>query len=256
MNTDFRLSVGLTSNPKTIKLMRRCGDRAFFCLINLWGWVSQYKPEGDLSGMDDESIEISAGWTGGEGEFVAQLSAVGFLDGEPGGYSLHEWEEHNPWVAGAIVRKEAASKAGKASAAKRGVNSTGVQRNSTERSTDVQRESNGNQRPVENPFNGNPTPSPLPSPKDKKRVAKTKFSPPTLEEVAEYCRERENGIDPQHFVDRNTATGWMYGQTKMVDWRAVIRTWERNGGRHPPAKPSLPGQSSFEQKNYGESGLL
>lgn len=93
MNTDFRLSIGLTSNPKTIKLMRRCGDRAFFCLIQLWGWVAQYRPEGDLVGMDTEAIEIAAGWAGVEGQLVEQLSAIGFLDGEDGAYSLHDWEE-------------------------------------------------------------------------------------------------------------------------------------------------------------------
>ena len=53
------------------------------------------------------------------------------------------------------------------------------------------------------------------------------FSPPTLEEVAEYVKERGNKIDPQRFVDFYTAKGWMIGKNKMKDWKAAARSWER-----------------------------
>lgn len=56
----------------------------------------------------------------------------------------------------------------------------------------------------------------------------SEFVPPTVEMVSVYCRERQNAIDPQHFYDYYTATGWMLGRTKMRDWKAAIRTWERN----------------------------
>ena len=48
--------------------------------------------------------------------------------------------------------------------------------------------------------------------------------------VDRYCKERNNGIDPQYFIDKNTAAGWTYGKnkTKLVDWQAHIRTWEKN----------------------------
>jgi phage replication O-like protein O len=51
--------------------------------------------------------------------------------------------------------------------------------------------------------------------------------PPSLEMVAQYCLERANGIDPKNFMDVNDGKGWMYGKTKMKDWQAVVRTWER-----------------------------
>lgn len=61
-----------------------------------------------------------------------------------------------------------------------------------------------------------------------------RFVKPTIEEVAEYCAERRNGIDPQEFIDSNDAKGWRVGKTHtpMKDWKAVIRTWEamRKGG--------------------------
>ena len=64
---------------------------------------------------------------------------------------------------------------------------------------------------------------------------RARFSPPSVEEVASYCRERRNGIDPQHFVDYYTANGWSQGKGRPIrDWQAAVRTWERveGNGRH------------------------
>ena len=56
---------------------------------------------------------------------------------------------------------------------------------------------------------------------------RTRFVPPTLEEVKAYCEERNNGIDPHRFVDFYSSKGWMIGKNKMKDWRAAVRSWER-----------------------------
>ena len=51
--------------------------------------------------------------------------------------------------------------------------------------------------------------------------------PPSLDEVREYCLERQNGIDPERFFDFYTANGWKQSRGKpIVDWKAAIRTWE------------------------------
>ena len=55
-----------------------------------------------------------------------------------------------------------------------------------------------------------------------------RFSPPTVEDVAAYCDERGNNIDPQHFVDYYSARGWMIGKNHMKDWKAAVRTWEKS----------------------------
>lgn len=56
-----------------------------------------------------------------------------------------------------------------------------------------------------------------------------KFRPPTLEEVKAYCEERGNGIDPEQFIDFYQARGWeLKSGQKVKDWKACIRTWERN----------------------------
>ena len=59
-----------------------------------------------------------------------------------------------------------------------------------------------------------------------------RFVPPTYEEVQAYCEERNNDVDPQRFVDFYKSKNWMVGRSKMVDWKACVRTWERkNNGR-------------------------
>jgi hypothetical protein len=60
-------------------------------------------------------------------------------------------------------------------------------------------------------------------------MAKSKrFVPPTLDEVKNYCLERNNNVDAQRFIDFYEAKGWMVGKNKMKDWKAAIRTWERS----------------------------
>jgi hypothetical protein len=75
-----------------------------------------------------------------------------------------------------------------------------------------------------------------------KAKAKSKrFVPPSVEEVAAYCRERANGIDPQHFVDYHIARGWILSNgRKMVDWKGAVRTWEKNQQQRspPPSRTS------------------
>jgi hypothetical protein len=50
----------------------------------------------------------------------------------------------------------------------------------------------------------------------------------SLEDVQRYCRERENRVDPQRFFDYYTSNGWKVGRNPMKDWKAAVRTWERN----------------------------
>lgn len=64
---------------------------------------------------------------------------------------------------------------------------------------------------------------------DNTPTKRKRFVPPTLEEVQAYCRERQNGVDAERFIDYYTSNGWQVGKNKMKDWKAAVRTWERNG---------------------------
>ena len=57
---------------------------------------------------------------------------------------------------------------------------------------------------------------------------KKKFTPPTVEEVSDYCFEQNLGIDPEAFVDYYNSNGWMVGKAHMKDWKAACRNWSRN----------------------------
>jgi hypothetical protein len=71
-------------------------------------------------------------------------------------------------------------------------------------------------------------PNPIPS-NPVTRVAHTPFSPPTVDEVRAYCRERGNRVNPQRFVDHYEANGWRQSRgNKIRDWKAAVRTWESN----------------------------
>ena len=59
------------------------------------------------------------------------------------------------------------------------------------------------------------------------------FKKPTLEEVEEYCKERNNNINAQKFIDFYESKGWKVGKTPMKDWKACIRTWEGNNTNKP-----------------------
>lgn len=61
-----------------------------------------------------------------------------------------------------------------------------------------------------------------------------RFIKPTIEQIRSYCKERNNGIDAQSFFDYYESVGWKVGNKPMKDWRAAVRTWERN---RKPDKP-------------------
>lgn len=66
-----------------------------------------------------------------------------------------------------------------------------------------------------------------------KSQKKSRFTPPTLEQVQEYCEERNNDVDAQRFHDFYSSKGWMVGKNRMKDWKACVRTWEKNSNGKP-----------------------
>ena len=64
----------------------------------------------------------------------------------------------------------------------------------------------------------------------------TRFTPPTLDEVREYCESRKSSVDPERFVDWYTANGWKVGKNPMKDWKAAVRSWEQRDKAERPAE--------------------
>lgn len=65
-----------------------------------------------------------------------------------------------------------------------------------------------------------------------------KFIKPTVEEIREYCTSRRNSVDAEKFHDYYEANGWKIGKNSMKDWKAAVRTWEKNTrGSNRPQQP-------------------
>lgn len=56
-----------------------------------------------------------------------------------------------------------------------------------------------------------------------------RFVPPTIEEVAEYCKERNNNVDPKKFYDYYNVAGWKDAKGNPVkNWKQkMIANWEK-----------------------------
>lgn len=78
---------------------------------------------------------------------------------------------------------------------------------------------------------------------------RNKFVIPTVEDVQAYCDDRENNIDAQHFIDYYSARGWMLGKNHIKDWKACIRTWERNDSFKPQKHNEEP-EKKYDQNGY------
>lgn len=76
--------------------------------------------------------------------------------------------------------------------------------------------------------------------KKSERPMVKKFTPPTLEQVIEYCNERNKGVDPERWFNFYQAKGWMVGKNKMKDWKAAVRTWENNCNNTKTTSPNKP----------------
>lgn len=113
MNTDIRLSVGFWHHPKTKKTVKRLGLEGIRSLQILWLWAAMNRPDGVLTGMDWEDIELAADWHGEEKVFFECCLGL-WIDEDERGYTLHDWSDHNPWQAKADERSESARKAANA----------------------------------------------------------------------------------------------------------------------------------------------
>lgn len=83
-----------------------------------------------------------------------------------------------------------------------------------------------------------------------------RFSPPTRQNVAEYCAEKGySGFDVERFLDYYTSNGWMVGKNKMRDWKAAVRNWARAGTAPKPKNTSGNKFNNFSQRDYDYDAL-
>ena len=72
--------------------------------------------------------------------------------------------------------------------------------------------------------------------KEEEVIKRKRFTPPTSAEVAQYCRERNNNVNADRFIDFYSSKGWRVGNQPMKDWKAAVRTWEHRDNIVPIKK--------------------
>lgn len=245
MADDIRLHTTFFRHPKTVKLMRKCGTEGVLCLLKLWCFVREEKPDGIIDG-GQEDVEIAAEWGGTPSELYNALIEVKFIVKQDSGKtSLKNWAKRNPWAVGAVTRQLKAKKGG---CAKHGKSCATCQEdcpNSAQSCYELK------QAPAPSPILS----SPSPLPKSKDIVPQKRFIKPTLEQVKEYCEERGNNIDPETFIAKCESNGWTVGkyQAPMKNWKSTIITWEKNAKTSPQASDEERDSIKREIRTHTES---
>lgn len=69
-----------------------------------------------------------------------------------------------------------------------------------------------------------------------------KFKKPSIEEIEEYCKERNNNVNAEAFYNFYESKGWKVGNQSMKNWKACIITWEKRTKK----------ETNIEQRSYTE----
>lgn len=245
MARDMRLDIDFVDHPKTKRLIRTAGFEGFYCLLKLFSSVAKAYPKGELTGCDQYDIENLADWRGKSGLLFEALTDPDFYFLEKIGdhWRVHEWDVHQPWVFNSKERSEIARQ--------------NVKKRWEKPEVSYEPNTDGIPIVIRNRYESltQNTPSPSPSPIDKEKTpldtvvsspprGKPRFMKPTLEEVQAYCLERNNEVDSQRFIDYYESVGWRVGKNPMKDWKASVRTWERNSGNESQSFKAKPDEST------------
>ncbi len=74
-------------------------------------------------------------------------------------------------------------------------------------------------------------------PEEPVKPKRTRFTPPTIEEVKAYIDEKGYSVDAEKFVSFYTSKNWYVGRNKMADWKASVVTWAK-GSNNSKSAPS------------------
>ena len=162
-------------------------------LLRVWRWFDLQSRDGHAPTVTKKLLDRDVGVTG----FCDAMVSAGWMTDSGSQISIPNFERHNG---------KSAKERGLATKRKQ------AERSRLERDTSVTREE---KRREENSNRGDTT-----------NRRGNGFQPPTVGEVAEYCRERQNEVNAARFVDFYESKGWQVGKSKMKDWKAAVRGWE------------------------------
>lgn len=199
----IKLEITMPDKPEVARMADHLNidhDAVAGKLIRFWIWGDQQSIDGNDLGVTPSFIDRLTNCPG----FSDALVSVGWLIVRNSRLSIPNFNRHN----GQTAKNRALTK------------------NRMKRSRDA----------------ANVTKPSLEKRREEKRVNRVRagpFVPPAIEDVRDYCKQRGKGVDPERWMDHYTSNGWMVGKNKMKDWKAAVRTWEKNdyGGNKPPEEP-------------------
>ncbi len=107
----IRLGTHSLDHLKIQRLMNRLGEGAIVWLLRLWVYAANCAPNGCFPDVSAKELGSIARARKPE-LFVETLLELHLLDnGDGGGYRIHDWAEHQPWIVGAKERSEQNRKA-------------------------------------------------------------------------------------------------------------------------------------------------
>lgn len=201
----IKIEKATVRKPEILRIAATLGihpDHAFGLCFRFWTWCDDQLAEANVSGVSLELVDALVDRSG----FAAALVTVGWLQARNGSLVIPNFDRHLSQSA----KTRALTARRVSDHGKRKANGANV-------SLALPREEKSITTKVDNI-----------SQEDNPSSKKRKFTPPTVAEVAAYCQERRNGIDPQAWVDYWQSRGWKLRSGQMADWRAAVRTYERS----------------------------
>ena len=185
-------------------------------LVRIWRWFDRHTVDGNARNVTQSFIDSLVAHEG----FASALASVGWLKARDGAIQMPNFARH--------LGKSAKQRALGQERSKRFRNDGIVTPPSPEKRREEKKD----------------------TPKGVSKDDGKKFVKPTVEEVAAYCRERGNTVDPERFVAFYESKGWKVGKVPMTNWKmAITGTWEKDN----PPKSKRP--SAYVDPNSEEATL-
>ena len=83
-----------------------------------------------------------------------------------------------------------------------------------------------------------------------KNIYNTRFIKPTIEDVKDYIQSRNSNVDGDKFYDYYESIGWKVGKNPMKDWKACVRTWERNSGQSKKTDTDIINKEEYYKQEW------
>jgi hypothetical protein len=214
----IKFETATLTKPEVLKLARITGlDRHAIVgrLLVFWTWCDTNAVDGVVDACVDATVDALVDAPG----FALALQRVGWLeiDNDAERLKIPKFDRHNGKSAKNRVLKTERQRKWREKSVDACVDG-GVSTREEKRREEIEERKNKAKKKADEP--------------DGARKRAPVFEKPTTNEVAAYCTERGNNVDPVAFVDYYESVNWHVGKKRMSDWKAAVRTWEKRNAEN------------------------